>query len=133
MNYRILPVLLLTWMMGVAGFPPLWAQSSGKAYEFSGSDSDPMVIHPQFRKWPTPAGGVTLTNNPPFFLWPLSKGKDVTYDIRLSQKADFSKIQYAKNRIPYAIYNPYKMLEPGDWYWQYRESGGEWSEPSTLR
>ncbi|HLU94214.1 MAG TPA: DUF4962 domain-containing protein, partial [Membranihabitans sp.] len=88
------------------------------------------AIHPQFRQWPEPSAGIQAVNNPPIFLWPVEDSPGSTYDVRLSRDKDFKMNVYSGEKIPYAIYSPYEILDQGKWFWQYRTNGGEWS--STL-
>ncbi len=132
MNFKLLPLFLIVSMMGVVTSSNLMSQPSLPLTDPTGSEPEPMVIHPQFRKWAKPSGGSNLTHNPPFFLWPVADKREATYDIRLSRDAGFSELSFSKNDIPYAIYCPYQKLPPGQWYWQYRESGREWSEPMRF-
>jgi len=50
----------------------------------------PSAIHPARRVAASPADGEFVTVNPPPLLWPVESGADVRYEVRLSQKENFS-------------------------------------------
>ncbi|WP_177179694.1 DUF4962 domain-containing protein [Cyclobacterium xiamenense] len=88
------------------------------------------VVHPRFLDYPKPAAGMSVQLNPPVLRWPVVKGENIRYDVRLSDEKDFSlpdRILEIKDS-PWAIFNPHQKLASGLWYWQYRKSGEEWSE-----
>ncbi len=79
--------------------------------------------------YPIPSAGVTVHFNPTSLRWPFEKGKNVQYDVRLSQDSTFQKSPvYRQEQTEWAMYNPHQQLDEGTWYWQYRKSGGVWSE-----
>lgn len=102
-----------------------------KAPAFPGSYA---VLHPRYRTWPTPAENTVTPGNAAVLLWPATRSKGMTYDIRLSQDPAFktSETIQAQN-IPWTIYNPHRMLEAGAWYWQYRPRNGQWSAVQSFR
>ncbi|MFC1715245.1 DUF4962 domain-containing protein [Candidatus Poribacteria bacterium] len=95
------------------------------------------AIHPQQRISVSPCNGKQVSSNPPALLWPVTRGKDVRYSVRLSRSAEFdelSTIQAASLR--WAMFNPHKKIAVGTWYWQYGvNKAGEstkWSETSHF-
>lgn len=94
----------------------------------------PEVLHPRYRKNPTPAGGKSASVNPPVFLIPPERNSQTKqYSFRLSQDRDFplDKTREAID-IPFAIYNPHEKLAAGTWYWQYRYGQNDWSEMQVF-
>ena len=90
----------------------------------------PEIVHPRFLDAPVPSFGIEVRSNPPVLRWPVTKGKNVKYDVKLSKSADFvpGENYLEFNGIPWAIANPHQKLDLGTWYWKYRKSGGKWSE-----
>jgi hypothetical protein len=91
------------------------------------------AIHPDIRDRSEPSGGKRVSTNPPSFLWPVSRGRAVTYAVRLSQNPKFPKRSTINDEgLRWAIYNPNQKLAHGIWYWQYgvSKSGRNtvWSE-----
>lgn len=85
------------------------------------------VVHPQFRKWPSPALDNVAGSVSPALLWPAAKKAD-GYDVRLSQDASFPEQQtISAENIHWTIFNPHRELSKGTWYWQYRQHEGQWS------
>lgn len=93
---------------------------------------DKKAIHPRYREWASPKDGKVVQVNPTPLLWPAAKGKDVTYQVRLSQNKNFEGDNtIVSDTIPWAMYSSHHKLEHGKWYWQYatiRENNIEWSE-----
>ena len=119
-------ILMICWVLGFIAWTEVNAQNFPD--EFHVSDlSDLPVVHPQFRKWATPSTGMEARYNPPIMLWPLSEEVRSGYEVRLSRDSSFTSMVYAESQIPYAIYSPYRTLENGEWYWQYRANGEDWS------
>ena len=91
------------------------------------------VIHGKERIWSIPAFGNVAEKNPPFLKWRKQSGKDVRYDVRLSQDAIFSEADTLSSQgIPFALFNPHQLLKFGKWYWQVRVSGEDWSETQQF-
>jgi hypothetical protein len=86
---------------------------------------DAAVIYPKIRIWTSPSKGEEPAFNSPSFQWPSTK--KASYSFRLSSSKDFSKNLIEKNEIPYAIFNPHKILNEGIWYWQYKVNGKKWN------
>jgi len=88
--------------------------------------SSPEAMHPATRQssWPSEAAAVNV--NPPSLLWPVVKGQDIRYRVRLSQDRHFPEGRtIASKDLPWAIFNPHKKLAQGTWYWQYEVSKGK--------
>lgn len=95
--------------------------------------NDYRVIHPQFRKWPSPSMGSEALSVSPTLYWPANK-KANGYDIRLSQDPAFAGNQTISGQdIPWTIYTPHRALNKGTWYWQYRVHESKWSEIQTFQ
>ncbi|MPR34834.1 DUF4962 domain-containing protein [Salmonirosea aquatica] len=106
------------WMVVLAflGAPPLLAQHL------------PAPFH-RHQTYPIPSGGIAVDFNPTALRWPFEKGKNVQYDVRLSQDSTFRKEPvYRQEKTEWAMYNPHQKLGTGTWYWQYRKTGGTWSK-----
>lgn len=91
----------------------------------------PEVIYPKIRIWTTPSKGEEPAFNSPGFQWPSTK--KATYSFRLSSTKDFSKNVIERDDIPYAIFNPHKILNEGIWYWQYKVNNGKWNDVDSFR
>ncbi|HVW62284.1 MAG TPA: DUF4962 domain-containing protein, partial [Puia sp.] len=92
------------------------------------------VIHPQFRKWPSPSMGRVVNTVCPVLAWPGEKKKGTTYDVRLSRDSTFSGGDVITGTaIPWTVYLPHRQLAAGRWYWQYRIHDGEWSAAESFR
>ncbi len=90
----------------------------------------PEVIYPRFRFYTTPSAGEEPQFNSPSLEWPSKKkGK---YAVRLSSTKNFTKNGFERDGIPYAIFNPHKVLESGTWYWQYKIEGGKWNQVDSF-
>lgn len=85
------------------------------------------AVHSRYLKYCVPSAGIESQFNPPVLRWPLTEGKSVTYDVRLSRDSSFTKDVIAQSGTQLAMFNPHTKLPSGDWYWQYRHTGGEWS------
>lgn len=111
------------------------------------------VLHPQFRKWPSPAMDDSVTSAGPVLCWPAVKKKGVSYDVRLSKDSSFGggaagmdgaagvdgsagfagEETILKEGIPWTVYPVSRRLAAGRWYWQYRVHGGRWSAVERFR
>lgn len=88
--------------------------------------SSPEAIHPATRQSAWPSDGVTVNVNPPSLLWPVVKGQDIRYRVRLSQDRNFpAATTIASKGLSWTIFNPHKKLGQGTWYWQYDVSKGK--------
>lgn len=97
---------------------------------------DRQTLHPRFREWAAPTGGVVVTQNPPALLWP-SQGdaKQVQYRVRLAQDSTFTQATVSEP-FEWAAYTCHKPLSEGRWYWQWSTAkpGAEprWSEVNSF-
>ena len=69
------------------------------------------VIYPKIRIWTTPSNGEEAKFNSPSLQWP--SDKKAKYSVRLSSSKDFSSNLIEKEAIPFAIFNPHKILDEG--------------------
>jgi len=80
---------------------------------------DAEAIHPAKRVDATPAEGRLVDVNPPTLLWPVTSGRDVRYQVRLSQDAESAgKTTMGVDGLRWAMFNPHRKLAKGTWYWQ---------------
>ena len=94
----------------------------------------PQAIHPATRQTIQPPNGTTVPTNPPSLLWPIVKGQDIRYRVRLSQNPDLANETTIKSdQLPWAIFNPHTKLESGTWYWSYEIlKNGEVQDASKI-
>ena len=96
------------------------------------------AIHPVRRVEASPADNRVVDVNPPTLLWPVTSGREVRYQVRLSQDARFADQKSAKtDGLRWAMFNPHRKLAQGTWYWQVgttRKPGAEtaWSDVHTF-
>lgn len=91
-----------------------------------GQSGRPLTV---FLKEPLPVHGSVAAVNPVILRWPHQKGDGITYEVRLSMDSLFSRAPvWTADGLPGAMFNPHRLLEKGNWYWQYRVSGKNWSE-----
>lgn len=85
-------------------------------------------IHTMFLERMVPANGEEVLFNAPILRWPHTKGKNIQYEILLSQNKDFSDgtTVHLKN-LKSAFFNTHRQLSTGIWYWKYKSGKGEWS------
>jgi len=82
--------------------------------------SSPQALHPATRQSAWPSDGISVDVNPPSLLWPVVKGQDIRYRVRLSQDRNFAAAKtVTSNDLLWAIFNPHRNLDQGTWYWQY--------------
>ncbi|HEU5148610.1 MAG TPA: DUF4962 domain-containing protein [Chryseosolibacter sp.] len=84
------------------------------------------AVHMRYLERALPANGIHAQFNPPVLRWPITKDA-VAYDVRLSRDSLFDKETVHGSALPWAMFNAHKRLQPGDWYWQYRIAGENWS------
>lgn len=91
------------------------------------------AVYTRYLSFPVPSAGIEAEFNPPVLRWPVTKKKGVTYDVRLSQDSSFRPERtLAVSHTSWAMFNPHRRLAAGTWYWQYRQSGREWSTVNTF-
>jgi len=92
------------------------------------------VIHPQFRKWASPALNIEVASVSPTLCWPANRKGTNTHDVRLSMDSSFqSRELVAGQNIRWTLFNPHQQLRSGTWYWQYRLHNGSWSDILKFR
>lgn len=95
-------------------------------------------IHENVRTIPYPQQGHTLYLNPAPLLVPLSMKESDFLQFNLSQDKNFDgKNSILSKPVPWCMFNPHKILNPGTWYWRVRSVGksGEtlpWSETYSF-
>ena len=86
------------------------------------------AIYNMFLEEPVPANGTTVLFNAPVLRWPYQKGKQVKYEVQLSQNKNFEgNSTISAQGLIGAIFNPHKSLAVGVWYWHYKVTGKDWS------
>ncbi|HEX5025977.1 MAG TPA: DUF4962 domain-containing protein, partial [Agriterribacter sp.] len=86
------------------------------------------AIYTMFLEEAVPGNGVTVRFNAPILRWPYQKGKQVRYDVQLSQDVDFPGTStITATALHGAIFNPHQKLKEGKWFWRYRVSDQPWS------
>jgi len=118
-----------------------WAAFGSPASVFSSDvqSARPAAIHPATREVASPAGGFSVSVNPPPLLWPIQSGRDVCYAVRLSQDEEFPPdATISAKALPWAMFNAHAKLATGSWYWQYGtirrgEGKPKWSPAFTFR
>jgi hypothetical protein len=86
------------------------------------------AVYTRYLSVAVPAHGIVAEFNPPVLRWPVVKKHRITYDVRLSQDSLFpAEASWGILQSQWAMFNPHQRLEQGTWYWQHRESGGDWS------
>jgi len=88
------------------------------------------AVYPKIRIWATPSMGEEPKFNSPSLQWPTKKKGN--YSVRISLSKDFSRDLIEKEGMPYAIFNPHKTLEAGNWYWQYKVNDEKWNKPDSF-
>jgi hypothetical protein len=87
------------------------------------------VVHPKQRQWAEPAMGMIATKNSPTLRWPRTAGEGEVYTVRLSRDPRFpAEGTEVSGPLPYALFNPYRTLAAGAWYWQVKSGDGPWSD-----
>ncbi len=87
----------------------------------------PPYVYLRYLTYPVPSAGIEAEFNPPALRWPLAKGKSVKYDVRMASDSLFTRDVISVDGTPWAMFNAHKKLQPGEWFWQYRVSGQQWS------
>lgn len=110
----------------------------------------PTLMH-EVRATPSPLDGEHVFMNPPRFMWPdkyphlgevldgvagpHEKKPAVTYRVRISQDRNF-RDNVISGEKPWAFFNPFQTLAPGQWYWQHAyvapDGTEEWSPVHTF-
>ena len=86
------------------------------------------AVHTMFLQQVVPANGISTDFNAPILRWPYAKGKQVTYEVQLSQEQNFSSgSTISASGLSGAIFNPHRALQTGKWFWRYKVTGQPWS------
>ena len=134
-NWRRLAVpMLLCLAAGALGALPPGTETETEPGEIQLTQK---AIYPAVRQSASPSGGRLVTVNPPPLLWPRATGKDVRYDVRLSQDPTFAADKtITSTGQPWAMFNLHNKLASGTWHWQYAVSGEAapaWSPTHVFR
>ncbi len=73
-----------------------------------------------FLEHPVPENGTEVVFNAPVLRWPYQKGKDIQYDLELSQDSTFGSAVIKSYGLVGAMFNPHQSLALGKWYWRFR-------------
>lgn len=94
----------------------------------------PRSVHPRYLEIPVPSGGIEVQINPPILRWPNEKEKGISYEIRLSQDSLFrDSLTTIAAKTAMTVFNPHRKLQKGRWFWQYKKTGGEFSQKLEFR
>ncbi|MCO5235969.1 MAG: DUF4962 domain-containing protein [Chitinophagaceae bacterium] len=119
------------WRIALLALVLCGGGSGGSAYAQQ-TDKDFNPYYTVFLDKPVP-NGQEVAFNAPVLRWPVQKRKSVKYDVRVSDNISFSSgTNLGEEGIAWAMYNPHRSLKPGKWYWQYRVSGGKWSDTFSF-
>ncbi|NQT11477.1 MAG: DUF4962 domain-containing protein, partial [Planctomycetes bacterium] len=104
-------------LIGVVGLAVTFPARTARADSSPPKDN---AIHPARRVDASPAKGLLVAVNSPPLLWPVRSGRDVRYQVRLSQDARFSRGPTIEaHGLRWAMFNPHRRLAEGTWHWQY--------------
>lgn len=114
------------------------------------------AVYPVWLQHAKPADGIEVKKNPPALLWPMAeesqaaesqgvsleqrqqgRSEGIRYSVRLSQKPDFpDDATISAQDIQWAMFNPHRKLETGNWYWKYSvkkaDTELQWSETYSF-
>lgn len=95
------------------------------------------AIHPLWRIEAFPAHSMEVDANPVSFYWPSDRREFtqplIQYNFQLSRKSDFSIIEEQSLGQNPSFYVTEKTLEPGEWYWRYRQVDKAWQGPYVFQ
>lgn len=122
-------IFLLTGLCALAAAVAAAPSGSGPASSASGASCctplppaekhiDKEALHPRYREWASPAGGVEVRQNPPALLWPAGDDKKALYRVELSQTPGFLPEKTTVAVQEWAVYTPHEPLAAGRWYWR---------------
>tara|TARA_B100001059_G_scaffold35659_2_gene28746 strand:- start:11089 stop:13689 length:2601 start_codon:yes stop_codon:yes gene_type:complete len=90
----------------------------------------PKLVYPKYRRWMSPDNAEVVRFNSPSLQWPSKKFQK--FDVRLSRDSLFKESLFQIKEIPFSMINIHKSLAAGEWYWQYKVSGKEWSDFASF-
>lgn len=150
MRKKDFPCLECLWTL-LASIPLLLASCRPAGGEAVIRLTDETLMH-EVRATPMPLDGSEAAVNPPRFMWQdkfphlgavldgVAGEEDVKpevlYRIRISRDRQF-RHGVIEGELPWAFFNPFHCLEPGEWYWQHAyvapDGKEEWSETLSFR
>ena len=90
-----------------------WAQSLPAEKQI-----DKTSLHPRFREWASPTGGVAVRRNAPALLWPADLNVPELYRVELSDTPEFLPERTTVSEQEWAVYTPHIPLAEGRYYWR---------------
>ena len=96
----------------------------------AGESELPQMVYPKYRRWMSPDKAEVVRFTSPSLQWPSKKFQK--FDVRLSQDSLFRASLVQIKEIPFSMINIHQSLAAGEWYWQYRISGKEWSDFASF-
>lgn len=79
---------------------------------------DKTSLHPRFREWASPTGGVAVRRNAPALLWPADLNVPELYRVELSDTPEFLPERTTVSEQEWAVYTPHIPLAEGRYYWR---------------
>lgn len=135
MNIRFTSICLLLSVLGLTSCSDrneIWFESENE----QGEGNKKEMIHEKYRTKPYPRSVHELYLNPPPLIVPnkmneLKAGKGVQF--ALSQDPIFAPENTIESEHKnWGMFNVHKVLEPGVWYWRFRNGTDEWSEVNSF-
>ena len=96
----------------------------------AGESELPQMVYPKYRRWMSPDKAEVVRFTSPSLQWPSKKFQK--FDVRVSQDSLFRASLVQIKEIPFSMINIHQSLAAGEWYWQYRISGKEWSDFASF-
>jgi hypothetical protein len=96
----------------------------------AGGSELPQMVYPKYRRWMSPDKAEVVRFTSPSLQWPSKKFQK--FDVRVSQDSLFRASLVQIKEIPFSMINIHQSLAAGEWYWQYRISGKEWSDFASF-
>lgn len=96
----------------------------------AGESELPQMVYPKYRRWMSPDKAEVVRFTSPSLQWPSKKFQK--FDVRVSQDSLFRASLVQIKEIPFSMINIHQSLTAGEWYWQYRISGKEWSDFASF-
>ena len=79
---------------------------------------DKTALHPRFRQWASPSGGLAVRRNAPALLWPADLTVQELYRVELSDTPEFLPDRTTVSTQEWAVYTPHTPLPEGRYYWR---------------